>query len=135
MTKLIPFDRDKYEKGMKVVRRDGKEVLGIFFNPDPETQYAIFQVYRAGNKSLSGADNKIDGKGFNNIDGAAHDLFLEVNTIDLWIGLDDQFICFPSGKIGIHCSTYAYQDKEELNGDMVKQKVKITLDAETLEQV
>jgi len=131
MTKLIPFERELYEKGLSVVRRDGLKVLQLFFIDDDRANKTIFQVYRLTPLVLSSAENLPNGM-YKVDKESIHDLFLERETIDLWIGLNHEIITFPNGHRGIQCMTYAYCYEHGIPDDMLK--VKISLDAETLEQ-
>jgi hypothetical protein len=123
--KPIPFSRELYEKGYKVLRRDNWEILGIFFEKE-RINTSILQVYKRPDGSLKTTWVNEMGKSYEC--ESSEDLLLEAKTIDLWIGLEkygyDSYACYSNA--------YTKEHGHLLPGEY--KKIKITVDADTLEQ-
>lgn len=142
--KLIPFSRELYEKGYRAVRRDGLEILGIFFDEPYKDEFPVTQIYRRENGFVNVTGNNSNGRNFENEDCEnSSDLFLEAKTIDLYIHIDN--VEYSNCEIltdkgyaskSVMILTCSKAVSENIFGECATGKViKVTVDEKTLEQV
>lgn len=131
--KLIPFSRELYEKGYKAFKRSGEPIEQIFFDKNPSEDYpdGIYVYEDEKHGYVSKSFNK-DGTSYDGCE--TDDIILEAKTIDLYIGITKTYEPYMGVEFFLTSVAFTNEGKQHI-APHYKPIIKVTLDAETLEQI